>query len=67
MIRTYRIDATFTDSENGFSYSFYFLTPEPIETEFSSIINKIANEKKINITTLETNYFDVVIVPIGKV
>ena len=69
-IIVYRVDAQFVGPSNegkGFSYSFYFMTPEPIETQFSRIINLICNEKRVSFNELSTNYFDVNVVEVSKV
>lgn len=69
-IIVYRVDAQFVEPSNEdkrFSYSFYFMTPEPIETQFSRIINLICNEKRVSFNELSTNYFDVNVVEVSKV
>ena len=67
-IIVYQIDATYTDDEGyGFSYSFYFMTPEPISTQFSRIINLICTHQNVPYVELSTNSFDVSIMQISKV
>ena len=61
-IYVYRVDATYSDNENDFMYSFYFMTPLPIETQFDRIINLICTEKRVSFEDLSSNYFDVNIV-----
>jgi len=53
--------------DTGFSYTFYFMTPEPIDTQFSRIIQLICSHKNVPFAELSTNYFDVDIVEISKV
>ena len=67
-IIVYQVDATYCDDEGyGFSYSFYFMTPEPINTQFSRIINLICEHQNIPYVELSTNSFDVSIVQTSKV
>ena len=63
----YRVDAEFSSSEKSFSYSFNYITPEPIGTNFGRIINLICNEKNVSFKELATNYFDVNIVKISTI
>lgn len=68
-IIVYRVDAQFIDHSNegkGFNYSFYFMTPEPIETQFGRIINLICSEQRVSFDELSTNYFDVNVVEVSK-
>ncbi len=68
-IIVYRVDAQFFNPRNEdkcFSYSFYFMTPEPIETQFGRIINLICSEKKVSFDELSTNYFDVNVVEVSE-
>lgn len=66
-INVYMVCAQYTGGDKGFSYTFYFMTPEPIDTQFNRIINLICSHKKVPFTELSTNYFDVDIVEISKV
>jgi hypothetical protein len=66
-INVYMVCAQYIGVDTGFSYTFYFMTPEPIDTQFSRIINLICSHKKVPFTELSTNYFDVDIVEISKV
>ena len=66
-INVYMVCAQYIGGDTGFSYTFYFMTPEPIDTQFSRIINLICSHKKVPFAELSTNYFDVDILEISKV
>jgi hypothetical protein len=68
-IIVYRVDAQFVSVSNegkGFSYSFYFMTPEPIDTQFGRVINLICNEQRVSFDELSTSYFDVNVVRVSE-
>jgi hypothetical protein len=66
-IIVYQVDAVYSNGNDGFSYSFYFMTPEPISTQFGRIINLICQEQNVPYADLSRNYFDVSVIKISKV
>jgi hypothetical protein len=66
-IIVYQVDSIYCNGESGFSYSFYFMTPEPIDTQFGRIINLICTQQNVPYVELSTNDFDVSIMQISKV
>ena len=66
-ISVYMVSALYIGEDTGFSYTFYFMTPEPIDTQFGRIVNLICAHQKVPFVELSTNHFDVDIMEISKV
>ncbi len=65
-IIVYQVDAEYSNGNDGFCYSFYFMTPEPINTQFGRIINLICQQQNVPYADLSRNYFDVSVMQISK-
>jgi len=65
-ISVYMVSAQYTGGDTGFSYTFYFMTPEPIDTQFGRIVNLICTHQNVPFVELNTNDFDVDIIKISK-
>ena len=64
----YRIECEYTTENNGSGqFVFTHITPEPIESHYSYILNIVCSNIGIPFKTLCNTYFDLQIFKIGKV
>ena len=64
VMRVYSIEYNYVISNGYYQGNFYFVTSDPIETNFDNILNKICNIENLKIKDTKENYFDFTVIPL---